>query len=94
MSEQISDEPHQPGAPSDPIEETPAGVEASASLSKTWIAAAAVFMVLPSVIPFYYAVKAEETTITLVLIAFGFGVLVINALILLLVYRWILRMME
>ena len=52
------------------------------------------FLALPPVIPFYFAVKTEDPTLFWIFIATGLSMAVGNALMLALIRRWIDRMME
>lgn len=62
-------------------------------ISRPALLGACIFMTLPALIPFYYAMQAEAGTRWL-LIATGFVVAISNALILVLIHRWITRHMQ
>jgi len=62
-------------------------------ISRGALIGACVFMTLPALIPFYYAMQAEGGTRWL-LIATGFTVAIGNALMLVLIHRWITRYMQ
>jgi hypothetical protein len=63
-----------------------------ARIKKSTIAIAALFLTIPGLIPLYYATEAEQTQAIAMLVAMGVSVLVLNAVALFVLYRWLQRL--
>ncbi|MBA2663416.1 MAG: hypothetical protein H0U74_14100 [Bradymonadaceae bacterium] len=57
---------------------------------KPTIILAAALLLLPALIPLWYAFQAETQQMFFFLLAFSVGILVVNALLLYVIYRWLL----
>lgn len=68
--------------------------EGSYKPSTTAFVIASIFMAAPAAIPFYHALQQDDATIKWVFIAAGFGLVVFNALALVLIYRWLQRFVK
>lgn len=62
-------------------------------ISKGTLVVGAVFMALPPMIPFYFALTTEDSTMRMILAATGVVMLIANGLILALIHRWLTRYM-
>ena len=63
-------------------------------ISKGSLVIGAVFLALPAMIPFYYALKTEDSTMRLIFAATGVVMLIANGLMLALIHRWLTRHMS
>lgn len=63
-------------------------------ISRSTLVIASVFMALPAMIPFYFAVVEEDTTIRALFGGFGVVILIANGLLLALIHRWLTRYMS
>lgn len=51
-------------------------------------------LTIPGIIPIYYATKQQDSTVAWVMVATGVGVLLFNALLLAVLYRYFARMRD
>jgi len=68
--------------------------EAEPVISKGALVAAAFFLALPAMIPFYFALKAEESLMQILFAVTGVVILIANGLMLALIHRWLTRHMS
>ncbi|MEZ4461836.1 MAG: hypothetical protein R3E66_19370 [bacterium] len=61
-------------------------------IGKPAVALGATFLTLPAFIPFYFALGEQDPSTFWLLIAVGISIIVGNAIALILIYRWILRL--
>ncbi len=72
---------------SDPTPSEPS--RKSLNLSKPVMALAGSVMLMPAFIPFWFAIQADTTQMTLIFAGMGAMLVVVNLLVLYVVYRWL-----